>query len=167
MSHPLLIISQSDCLIQVVDANSHTEWQTVQIQISWLLQKPTDLCSYCFQRWGIIGFSRTRVKLCLTFPLHYGLYLFLQFVSKQERVLWSFGINSDFRYWFVYRNQTCYNSLENISVCFREKSYFSLRNNIGHVFCNTASNDWNQRNVVAFWPPSVCFVPMDSTRGLC
>ena len=37
MSHPLLIVSQSDYLIQVVDTNSHTEWQTVQIQISWLL----------------------------------------------------------------------------------------------------------------------------------
>ena len=38
--HPLLIFSQSDYLIQVVDTNSHTERQTVQIQISWL-QKPT------------------------------------------------------------------------------------------------------------------------------
>ena len=38
MLHPLLIFSQSDYLIQFVDTNSHTEWQTVQIQISWLLQ---------------------------------------------------------------------------------------------------------------------------------
>ena len=30
------IFSQSDHLIQIVDINSHTEWQTVQIQISWL-----------------------------------------------------------------------------------------------------------------------------------
>ena len=30
--------SQSDYLIQIVDINSHTEWQTVQIQISWVLQ---------------------------------------------------------------------------------------------------------------------------------
>ena len=37
MPHPLLIVSQSDHLIQVVDTYSHTEWQTVQIQISWLL----------------------------------------------------------------------------------------------------------------------------------
>ena len=35
---PLLILSQSDSLIQIADINSHTEWQTVQIQISWLLR---------------------------------------------------------------------------------------------------------------------------------
>ena len=34
--HPLIILSQSDSLIQIVDINSDTEWQTVQIQISWL-----------------------------------------------------------------------------------------------------------------------------------
>ena len=33
---PLPIYSQSDYLIQVVDTNSHTKWQTVQLQISWL-----------------------------------------------------------------------------------------------------------------------------------
>ena len=36
MPPPLLISSQSDYLIQVFDRNSHTEWQTVQIQISEL-----------------------------------------------------------------------------------------------------------------------------------
>ena len=46
---PLLIFSQSDNLIQIVDINSNTEWQTVQIQISWLLQKPTDLDLHCLQ----------------------------------------------------------------------------------------------------------------------
>ena len=34
MSHAFLIVSQSDYLIQIVDINSHTEWQTVHIQIS-------------------------------------------------------------------------------------------------------------------------------------
>ena len=34
MSRPLLTVSQSDCLMQVVDTNLHTEWQAVQI--SWL-----------------------------------------------------------------------------------------------------------------------------------
>ena len=33
MPHPFLIFSPSDYLIQVVDINSHTQWQTVQIQI--------------------------------------------------------------------------------------------------------------------------------------
>ena len=35
----------------------------MQIQISWLLQKPTDLALHCFQRQGISGLSRTRVKV--------------------------------------------------------------------------------------------------------
>ena len=63
MPRPFPIFSQSDYLIQVVDINSNTRWQTVQIQISWLLQKPTDLDLHCLQRQGISGFSRTRVNL--------------------------------------------------------------------------------------------------------
>ena len=39
----------------------------MQIQISWLLQKPTDLDLHCLQRKGISGFSRTRVKLAKSF----------------------------------------------------------------------------------------------------
>ena len=35
MPRPLLIVSQSDSLIQIVDINLYTEWQKVQIQISW------------------------------------------------------------------------------------------------------------------------------------
>ena len=34
----------------------------MQIQISWLLQRPTDLYLHCLLRQGISGFSRTRVK---------------------------------------------------------------------------------------------------------
>ena len=49
-------------LIQVVDTNSNTNWQTVQIQISWL-QKPTDLDLHCLQKQNISGFSRTRVNV--------------------------------------------------------------------------------------------------------
>ena len=62
MSCPLLTFTQSGYLIQIVDINSHSEWQTVQIQISWLLQKPTDLDLHCLQRQGISGLSRTRVN---------------------------------------------------------------------------------------------------------
>ena len=47
MSRPFIILNQSDSLIQVVDLNSDTKCQTVQIQISWLLQKPTDLDQHC------------------------------------------------------------------------------------------------------------------------
>ena len=50
----LLIFSQPDRLIQIVDMDSNTEWQTVQIQISWLLQKLTDLDLHCLQTQGII-----------------------------------------------------------------------------------------------------------------
>ena len=74
MPHPLLIFSQSDYLIQVVDTNSNTEWQTVQIQISWLLQKPTDQDLHCLQRQDISGFSRTRVKRDYT--LHITVHIF-------------------------------------------------------------------------------------------
>ena len=34
----------------------------MQIQISWLLKKSTDLDLHCLQRQGISGFSRTRVN---------------------------------------------------------------------------------------------------------
>ena len=62
MQRPLLSFSQSDYLIQIVDINSLTYWHAVQIQISWLLQKPTDLSLHCFQMQGISGFSRTRIN---------------------------------------------------------------------------------------------------------
>ena len=39
-----------------------TYFMTVQIQIIWLVQKPTDLDLHCLQRQCISGFSRTRVK---------------------------------------------------------------------------------------------------------
>ena len=35
----------------------------MQIQISWLLKKPTDLDLHCLQKQGISGFSRTRVNV--------------------------------------------------------------------------------------------------------
>ena len=54
MSCSFIIFSQSDSLIQIVDINSDTNWQTEQIQISWLLQKPTDLDLHCLQKQGII-----------------------------------------------------------------------------------------------------------------
>ena len=62
LPHQLLIFSQSDYLIQIVATNSNTYWQTVQIQISWLLQKLTDLDLHCLQMQCISGFSRTSVN---------------------------------------------------------------------------------------------------------
>ena len=62
MPGPILIFSQSDYLIGIVAIKSHTLWQTVQIQISWLLQKPTDQDLHCLQKQSISGVNRTRVK---------------------------------------------------------------------------------------------------------
>ena len=81
MPRPLLIISQSVCLTKVVDTNSHTKGQTVQIQISWLLQKPIDLDLHCLQRQGISGFSRSRVKY------HENMYLLINGRYKQAEKL--------------------------------------------------------------------------------
>ena len=65
MPCPLLIFSQSDNLIQVVDTktNSHilNDKQCWSISVG-LLQKPTNLDLHCLQKQGISGFSRTRVK---------------------------------------------------------------------------------------------------------
>ena len=63
MPRPLLTDSQSDCLIQVVDTNLHTEWQTVQIQISWLLNKPTDLDLYVCKGWVYPGPAGPGLKI--------------------------------------------------------------------------------------------------------
>ena len=57
----LLIFCQSIYLMQIVNANSNTEWQTVRIQISLLLQKSTFLDVQCLQRQGISGFSGVRL----------------------------------------------------------------------------------------------------------
>ena len=62
MPRPLLIMSQSNSLILIVDIQSHSKWQIVQIQISWLLKKPTDLDLHCLQRQDISRFSSTRVN---------------------------------------------------------------------------------------------------------
>ena len=62
MPCPLPIFNQSDYLIQNTDRNSHTEWQTMQIQISCLLQKPTDLNQHFLQRQSISRFSMWRVN---------------------------------------------------------------------------------------------------------
>ena len=62
---PLLISSQSDYLIQVCDRNSHNQWQTMQIQISWLLQKPTDLDLHCLLNQGM-SCSAREDSFCLS-----------------------------------------------------------------------------------------------------
>ena len=62
MQCPFKIFSQSDYLIQIVDTSSLTEWQTVQIQISWILRSQL-IWMYSLQKQGISEFSRTKVKM--------------------------------------------------------------------------------------------------------
>ena len=57
---------QSDYLIQVFDRNSHILWQTMQIQIIWLLQKPTDLDLNCLLRQGMLCSAREGLSLIWT-----------------------------------------------------------------------------------------------------
>ena len=47
------------------DRNSHIEWQTVQIQISWLLSKPTDLDFHRLLRQGMSCSAREGLSKCL------------------------------------------------------------------------------------------------------
>ena len=63
MPRPLLISSQLDYLIWIFDRNSHIYWQTVQIQISWLLQKPTDLDLHCLLWQGMLCSTREELKM--------------------------------------------------------------------------------------------------------
>ena len=153
MTHPLLIVSQSDSLYQIVDINSHTEWQTVQIQISWL-QKPTDLDLHCLQRQGIFGLSKTRVK-CLNMLEQYSLSskgldkgvlqinMFFLFLSKNmlcySEVPQKDSINEYPQYIFLWRNKKilsgCLSYLNSVLyiiysiICFSflfQEAYFQL-----------------------------------------
>ena len=84
MPCPFQIFSQSDYLIQIISINSHAQRQTVQIQISWLLQKPTDMDLHCLQRRGISGFSRTRVKMPWPLLIFSGSDYLIQVVDKNS-----------------------------------------------------------------------------------
>ena len=54
----------------------------MQIQISWLLKKPTNLDLHCLQRQAISGFSRTRVKS------QFNVYLFEAFIVEWDYILY-------------------------------------------------------------------------------
>ena len=56
LPRPLLISSQSDYLIRVFNKYSHISWQTVQIQISWLLHL------HCLLRQGMSCLTREGLK---------------------------------------------------------------------------------------------------------
>ena len=73
--------------MQVVDTISNTEWQAAQIQISWLLQKPTDLDLHCLQRQDISGFGRTRIKVSL-FSHGVACFACLLLINDEWYVIW-------------------------------------------------------------------------------
>ena len=83
MSRPFLTVSQlqSDCMIQAVDTNSHTEWQTRQIQIIWLLRSQLIwIYTVCKGR-ACLGSAGRRLSTCVA-------------IIKQCPVLWqSTGIS--------------------------------------------------------------------------
>ena len=61
---------------------NYIEWQTVQIQIIWLLQKPTDLDLHCLQRQGYLESAGIRVNIFLLFFFQkYWTWYFMQIVS--------------------------------------------------------------------------------------
>ena len=83
----------------------------MQIQISWLLQKPADLDLHCLQRQGISGFSRTRVNGHYYKTLHNGQNDYLL-----QPLFWLVGLRD-------------YMSKEN--VC--EHIFFTFRNKAANV----------------------------------
>ena len=121
MLHLFLIFNQSDYLIQIVDINSHTSWQTVQIQISWLLQicKGRTYPKQCKQcRFRSIGFFRSQlIRICTvckgrTYPSSAGLGLSVWihllseiiYLQSQKRLLLTLLLlNAD----ILYRYKQC------------------------------------------------------------
>ena len=98
MSRPLLTVSQSDYLIQVLIQIHTLNAQTVQIQISWIMKKLTDLDLLCLQsRVKIAMFctltfkfsktSMTRTLMACLFAKHVCfIYFFLKFANLEYRI---------------------------------------------------------------------------------
>ena len=79
---------QPNRILEVVNTNSHIEWQTVQIQISWLVKKPTELDLHCLQRQGISESARSGLTLFNTYPaVHDNPYLCKQCRSKSDSLI--------------------------------------------------------------------------------
>ena len=62
MPHPVLVFSQLNYLIQIVDINCILNGKQCRSRMVGFF-KPTDLDLHCLQRQDMFGFSRTRVKL--------------------------------------------------------------------------------------------------------
>ena len=149
MPQPLLLFSQSDYLVQIVDTNSHTKWQTVQIQISWLLQKPNDMDLHCLQRQGISGFRRTRVKSMHT-PLPSACLSVTRFSKLSE---WAPGSQESrnknslmMQYWGTFYSR--HTALNISAVKFTFKFLYILNINISWI-------KWTFATMTAFVPKDV------------
>ena len=146
-----MILSQSDSLIQISDINSDTKWQTVQIQISWLLQKPTDLDLHCLQKQGISGLSRTRVK-----KVSFCLALYTE-VNSQTFVVISCKT--------IYRDYLCTKSNILVIVFFKNQIFLLfliLKKNADYVEIHKAGNlgGW-------FSKSSSCSIFLKSSQYCC
>ena len=90
MTRLLLIFSQSGYLIQIVGLNVHSWWQTVQIQISWLLH----LDLHCLQKRVYPGSAGQGLKA----PEHRGTsneYSQCMLSWKNKKILICYGIALD------------------------------------------------------------------------
>ena len=80
----------------------------MQIQISWLLQKPTDLDLHCLQSQGISGFSRTRVNgiYKTTIGLDKSWHQVNCFlISRRKHMLWVLIRSTSPQHMFLSRNK--------------------------------------------------------------
>ena len=81
-------ISQSDYLIQV-DTYSHTEWQTVQIQISWLWRSQLIwIYTVCKGR-AYPGSAGQRLTVC-NLRVHCHTHTIIKNIITQEKFSWKF-----------------------------------------------------------------------------
>ena len=108
----------------------------MQIQISWLLQKPTDLDLHCLQRQGISAFSRTRVKLnhnqiVLQYKYHLSCPL-----RNEGAFSWTLLTAITYKtfslFFFFYQNELIHVYLIRVSTVCKLFNHFPLRKSKSH-----------------------------------
>ena len=157
MPRPILIFSQSGYLFHIVAINLHTWWQTVQIQISWLLQKPTDLELLCLQNrvypgsagQGLIKtpviflLSVPRLCMCSSSSLSvrrpvFCYYLFLIFLflcCLGKIMLRNCGISWDLHLYFLFQFYMMYHSPSDPEFSEGFGFVYPLRTPLGILLC--------------------------------
>ena len=157
MPRPILIFSQSGYLFHIVAINLHTWWQTVQIQISWLLKKPTDLELLCLQNrvypgsagQGLIKtpviflLSVPRLCMCSSSSLSvrrpvFCYYLFLIFLflcCLGKIMLRNCGISWDLHLYFLFQFYMMYHSPSDPEFSEGFGFVYPLRTPLGILLC--------------------------------